>query len=291
MPEQLTLMAVHAHPDDEAIGTGGILARYSDQGIRTVLVTCTDGAMGDAPESGLKPGADGHDPDLVVKVRREELEEACRHLGVHHLEMLGYRDSGMMGWPQNDAEGSFWSTPVEEGGAKLSQLMEKYQPQVVVTYDDNGFYGHPDHIQAHRITMAAVDVTGIPKKLYFTAVPRSAIAEMMKRAREMGLPAPGSDNEGEGEQQPGGDTAEADPDNPPFGTPDELIAAVIDVGDVFERKRAALIAHRSQVTENSWFLQLPEEVMRMVFGREAFVRHLDTTGASLPEDDLFAGLR
>ena len=92
-----------------------------------------------------------------------------------HLELLGYHDSGMDGWPQNDAPGSFWQTPVAEPAARLADLMRKYRPQVVVTYDENGFYGHPDHIQANRITHAALEESGIPAKLYYTAIPRSAI--------------------------------------------------------------------------------------------------------------------
>ena len=111
----LTLMAVHAHPDDEASTTGGILARYSAEGIRTVLVTCTNGELGDGHEIS-KPGDVDHDEAWVVATRRRELEKSCEILGVTYLEMLGYRDSGMMGWPQNDAEGSFWTTPVRDGG-------------------------------------------------------------------------------------------------------------------------------------------------------------------------------
>src|SRR5215472_10935022 len=166
--EPLTLMAVHAHPDDEAIGTGGILARYAGEGVRTVLVTCTNGELGDAP-GGLKPGDPGHDEKVVVPVRRSELEASCKVLGVSHLELLGYHDSGMEGWPQNDAPGSFWRTPVPEAAARLAELMRTYQPQVVVTYDENGFYGHPDHIQANRITHAALEQWGEPAKLYYTA--------------------------------------------------------------------------------------------------------------------------
>src|SRR5580698_3601251 len=134
----LTLMAVHAHPDDEAIGTGGILARYSSEGVRTVLVTCTNGELGDAP-GPVKPGDPAHDESVVVPLRRRELEESCRVLGVDHLELLGYHDSGMEGWPQNDAPESFWQAPVADAGHRLAELMEKYQPQVVVTYDANGF--------------------------------------------------------------------------------------------------------------------------------------------------------
>src|SRR5690242_1124679 len=103
----LTLMAVHAHPDDEAIGTGGVLARYAAEGVRTVLVTCTDGRCGDGP-GGVKPGDPGHDPHAVVEMRRKELEASCAALKVAHLELLGYADSGMMGWATNNGDGSFW---------------------------------------------------------------------------------------------------------------------------------------------------------------------------------------
>src|SRR6202041_1324175 len=144
---------------------------------RTVLVTCTNGELGDAP-GGIKPGEPGHDESVVVPLRRHELEASCAVLGVRHLELLGYHDSGMQGWPQNDAPGSFWQTPVAEAGHRLAVLMEKYRPQVVVTYDENGFYGPPDHIQAKRITLAAIAECHIPDKLYYTAVPRSAIRGM-----------------------------------------------------------------------------------------------------------------
>ena len=206
MPERpLTLMAVHAHPDDEAISTGGVLARYSDEGVRTVLVTCTNGELGDAP-GGLKPDDPGHDESVVVPLRRQELEASCAVLGVHDLELLGYHDSGMAGWPQNEAEGSFWHTPVAEAGHRLAELMRHYEPQVVVTYDENGFYGHPDHIQANRITHAALAEWGAPTKLYYTALPRSRLAEFSQVLAEAGIEGPGEEVQ----------------ENPDFGTPDEL---------------------------------------------------------------------
>ena len=113
----LTLMAVHAHPDDEATSTGGVLAKYADEGITTVLVTCTNGELGDS--GNIKPGEDGHSIEDVVKLRASELEASSKVLGVTHLEMLGYHDSGMMGWPQNDSPGSFWSTPVDLAAAEV----------------------------------------------------------------------------------------------------------------------------------------------------------------------------
>jgi LmbE family N-acetylglucosaminyl deacetylase len=265
-------MAVHAHPDDEAIGTGGILARYAEEGVRTVLVTCTNGELGDAP-GGLKPDDPGHDEEVVVPLRRAELEASCAELGVSHLELLGYHDSGMDGWPQNDKSGSFWRTPVEEPAARLAALMRTYRPQVVVTYDENGFYGHPDHIQANRITQAACKDSGIPAKLYYTAIPRSALSGFREVLEETGIEPP-SDVE----------------DNPDFGTPDELVTTRIDVSAVTGRKYASLAAHASQ-SDNIFFLEMGEEMFSRLMNAEFFVRALDTTNAPVPEDDLFAGLR
>src|ERR1700678_3709766 len=125
----LTLMAVHAHPDDEALGTGGVLARYADEGVRTVLVTCTNGELGDGP-GGVKPGEPGHDEGQVVAVRRKELEASCAVLGISDLELLGYHDSGMEGWSQNSAPDAFWRVPVDAAAARLRTLYQRYQPQV-----------------------------------------------------------------------------------------------------------------------------------------------------------------
>jgi LmbE family N-acetylglucosaminyl deacetylase len=270
--EPLTFMAVHAHPDDEALGTGGVLARYSDEGVRTVLVTCTNGELGDGP-GGTKPGEAGHDEATVVAKRHEELLASCAILGVTHLELLGYRDSGMDGWPQNGAEGSFWTTPVDTAAARLEELMERYRPQVVVTYDEHGFYGHPDHIQTHRVTMAAVDSTGIPAKVYYTAVPKSALAAMAETLRTHGVELP--------------EPVDEDPD---FGTPDELITTSVDCTAVAGRKYDSLAAHASQM-DNVFFLSLGRPAFEQLMTREAFVRVRDRTHYPVPEDDLFAGLR
>jgi LmbE family N-acetylglucosaminyl deacetylase len=272
----LTLLVVHAHPDDEAIGTGGILAKYSAEGVRTVLVTCTDGACGDGP-GGVKPGEEGHDPAAVIAVREEELRKSCEVLGVSHLELLGYRDSGMEGWPQNDAPNSFWRTPVEDGAAKVAALIDRYQPQVIVTYDENGFYGHPDHIQAHRITMAAVEQTGSDAKVYWTTVPRSMFAEFRKLMIELGAP----DWDEELPQEDGELT---------LGLPDEEISTWIDVSDFARQKYASLEAHASQ-GENIFFLQMGVDLFAQYMGGETFQRVRDTTGSAVPEDDLFADKR
>ncbi|MDX2678017.1 PIG-L family deacetylase [Streptomyces sp. NY05-11A] len=272
----LTLMAVHAHPDDEATGTGGVLARYAAEGIRTVLVTCTDGGCGDGP-GGVKPGDPGHDPAAVALMRRQELEASCDVLKVSHLEMLDYGDSGMMGWPANDAPGSFWQTPVEEGAARLAELFRRYRPDVVVTYDENGFYGHPDHIQANRITMAALAMTEPTPKVYWTTAPRSMMQRFGEVMREFGGEA----------QEP--DPAEAAA-LAEIGLPDEEITTWVDTTAFGAQKFDALAAHASQ-GENIFFLRMGQAKFTELMGVETFVRVQDTTGAAVPENDLFAGLR
>ncbi len=314
-------MAVHAHPDDESISTGGILARYAAEGVRTVLVTCTDGGGGDG-EDGAKPGQPGHDRASVIAARQAELERSAKVLGVTHLETLGYADSGMMGWPDNDEPGSFWQTPVSEAAGRLAQLMRRYEPQVVVTYDPNGFYGHPDHIQAHRITVAAARLTAIPDKLYYTAVPRSRMAEFGRRLQELGIEfgeddggadeggrtddggadeggrideggragGPGSADEGGRGGGPGsGGEAPAGP-REEWGTPDDQVTTYVEVARYADRKFDSLHCHESQ-SDNIFFLKMGRDVFGELMGMEAFVRAEDRTGAPVPEDDLFAGLR
>ncbi|MBB4946024.1 LmbE family N-acetylglucosaminyl deacetylase [Kitasatospora gansuensis] len=267
---------MHAHPDDEATGTGGVLARYAAEGIRTVLVTCTDGGCGDGP-GGVKPGDPGHDPAAVAAIRRQELEASCEVLKISHLELLEYADSGMMGWPTNDAPGSFWQAPVAEGAARLAALLRQYRPDVVVTYDENGFYGHPDHIQANRITMAALELTDLTPKVYWTTVPFSTMRRFGEAMRELG---------GD-EEQPESEEAV---DFSDIGLPDEEISTWVDTAAFAGQKFDALAAHASQ-GENIFFLKMGLERFTDLMGVETFVRVRDTTDAALPEDDLFAGLR
>jgi LmbE family N-acetylglucosaminyl deacetylase len=274
----LTLMAVHAHPDDESSSTGGVLARYSDAGITTVVVTCTNGEYGDGPDH-VKPGDPGHDPEQVAKTRLGELEEACRILGVTHLELLGFHDSGMPEWAYKDDANVFGNVPIDESAGRLAALVERYRPDVIVTYDDRGGYQHPDHLQAHRITVEAFRRTGIPAKLYLIARRRRDWEKLRERMEAAGieLPAPPPQM--------------LDPDVVQMMEEAERrITTTVDTSAVASRKRAALAAHASQL-DRSWWSQFPEDAFVDVFGHESFIRAEDETGTPLPEDDLFAGLR
>jgi LmbE family N-acetylglucosaminyl deacetylase len=276
MVDNLTLMAVHAHPDDESSGTGGVLAKYSAEGIRTVVVTCTNGEFGDAPGK-IKPGEPGHDPDQVAKIRLAELHTAIDYLGVTDLEILGYHDSGMSDWDYKERPDVFSNIPLDVVSARISGLIEKYRPQVVVTYDDNGGYDHPDHLHASRAAVAAVKATGIPSKLYLTAMRRSRWAEMWQALKDAGEEVP--------------DFGEIDEEAVRRMDESEArITTTVDIRPEMDLKNKALRAHASQI-EESWFSKIPPELAVKIFGDETFIRAMDRTGAPTPETDLFAGLR
>jgi LmbE family N-acetylglucosaminyl deacetylase len=266
----LTLMAVHAHPDDEVLGTGGVLAAYAGQGVRTVLVTCTNGEQGDGP-GGVKPGEPGHDAAQVAAVRLAEVRESAELLGVSHLELLGYRDSGMVGWAANADSGVFCNVPLAESSERIAGLMRQYRPQVVVTYDENGGYGHPDHIQTHRAAVAAAESTGIPAKFYYSAVSRSGFVQIRDQLQARGIDV----------------GSLGVPDD--FGVPDGAITTEVDVSAYLGPKREALAAHASQ-TENFFLKLLPEDIVDLVLSGESFTLRSAPAGMTR-EDDLFAGLR
>jgi LmbE family N-acetylglucosaminyl deacetylase len=278
MTEPLTLMAVHAHPDDESSSTGGVLATYSDAGIRTVVVTCTNGEFGDAP-GGVKPGEDGHDSRAVAELRLAELRKACAVLGVSDLETLGYHDSGMPDWEYRNRPEAFCNVPLAEVSAKIAELIGRYRPQVVVTYDAEGFYQHPDHVHAARAAVQAVSGTASrssPAKLYFTAMRPSSWQKVWQALRDLGADVPEREVTPEMRQQ--------------VATMEQRITTTVDIRPVLERKRDALFAHSSQI-QDSWFSKIPAEIAEEAFGVETFIRARDTTGAPVPERDLFAGLR
>ncbi len=276
MAETLTLMAVHAHPDDEASSTGGVLATYAGQGVRTVVVTCTNGEFGDAL-GGVKPGQDGHDKDQVAQLRLGELRESCKILGVTDLELLGYHDSGMPDWDYKDRPEAFCNVSLADVAARIAALIERYRPQVVITYDDKGMYQHPDHVHASRSAAAAVAATGIPAKRSLTAMRGSDWQKVWDALREAGVDVP--------------DRASFTPEmRQQMAEAEQRITTTVDIRPVLARKREALFAHASQISE-AWFSKLPPQIAEAAFGRESFIRASDATGVPVPEDDLFAGLR
>jgi LmbE family N-acetylglucosaminyl deacetylase len=279
--ETLTMMAVHAHPDDEASSTGGVLATYSAQGIKTVVVTCTNGEFGDAP-GGIKPGQDGHDEQEVAQQRLAELRKSCEILGVTHLETLGYHDSGMVEWDYKDLPDAFCNVPLDTVSARIVALIEQYRPQVLITYDDKGPYQHPDHVHASQAAQQAFAQSvalakGGPVKLYLSAMRGSVWKAVFDALREAGEEVP--------------DWEDSDPEAARMAEESEArITTTVDIRPVLSRKRDALFAHSSQI-QDSFFGKLPEAVAETAFGQEFFIRAEDSTGAPLPEDDLFAGLR
>ncbi len=275
MAETLTMMAVHAHPDDEASSTGGVLATYAAQGVRTVVVTCTNGEFGDAP-GGVKPGQDGHDEQAVAQQRLAELRKSCEILGVTDLELLGYHDSGMPEWDYKDRPDAFCNIPQAKVAARITGLIERYRPQVLISYDDQGPYQHPDHLHASLCAQAAFADSGIPAKLYLSAIRGSDWRKIRAALREQGVDVPNFEPDPEVLRR--GELAE------------QRITTAVDIRPVLARKRDALFAHGSQISD-SWFSKIPPEIAEATFGRESFIRVSDSTGAPLPEDDLFAGLR
>jgi mycothiol conjugate amidase Mca len=277
------LLAVHAHPDDECLGTGGILARYGAAGVRTVLVTCTDGAVGEISDPALAT------PENLAEVRSGELDESVRILGVSRLVKLGYRDSGMAGTADNQNPAAFEQADFDTAVGRVVQVMREERPQVVVTYDENGGYGHPDHIRAHQVAVAAFQAAGdperfpeagqpwTPEKLYYAVVPRSGFLKLSERLREAGIEVPFS--RPEDEEGP----------RPTFGVEDERVTTTVDVSDFVDQKRRALIAHRTQMGPDQFFMRLPEALFDDIFGRETFQRVSGPTSGST-EDDLFAAI-
>jgi N-acetyl-1-D-myo-inositol-2-amino-2-deoxy-alpha-D-glucopyranoside deacetylase len=264
-----TLLLVHAHPDDEAISTGGAMMKAKGEDHRVVLVTSTRGEAGEIynmDEKATRPH--------LGEVRTKELQTAAKILGVDRLEFLGYRDSGMVGTPENEDPRSFHQAPLEEASAKLAAILREERPDVVVTYDADGTYGHPDHIKAHHVTNAALDVLEKegwrPSKVYYTAIPRSLMEKFMEQVPE---------------EDRRNDTIRI------IGTPDELVTTRVEVGDFVDRKREAFAAHVTQNDPNSWFTTMADQMYRMAFGTEYYRLARGKPGSDLPEPDLFVGIR
>ena len=243
-----TLVCFHAHPDDEAIATGGTMAKAAAAGHRVVLVCATRGEHGEVPDGFLAPG------ETLAQRRVVETEAAAAALGVSRGEFLGYTDSGMVGTPENDLDGSFWSADVEEAAARLAAILTEEQADVLTCYDEIGGYGHPDHIQVHRVGLRAGELAGTPK-VFQATINRDHVLRLMKA-----MPRP------EGVDMP---DFEADAN---FGMPVSTITCVVDVSDHVADKRAAMKAHASQIGDEHFMLLMPDDAFAAAFGQEWYIR-------------------
>jgi N-acetyl-1-D-myo-inositol-2-amino-2-deoxy-alpha-D-glucopyranoside deacetylase len=284
------VLFVHAHPDDETLETGATMARYAAEGVGVTLVTCTLGELGEVIPADLAHLAFDHEGGLG-EYRIGELAAACRALGVTDHRFLGapgrWRDSGMMGTPGNEVPGCFWLADVDEAARELLAVITEVRPQVLVSYDARGFYGHPDHIQAHRVSLRAFELAGgLVSKLYATAVPRSVLIEAMAL-----LPG-----ESRGGQRGGVDFSRVESvEGLPFGTDDASVTTQIDASDYLGAKIAAMRAHATQIAVDSPFFALSDMVGRKALGTEYYTLLAGPGGSGGGlggrEKDLFAGLR
>lgn len=249
-----TLVSLHAHPDDECIATGGVIAQAAAAGRRVVLVVATGGEVGEVAEGFLDHG------ETLAERRVRETEAAAEILGIARIEWLGYRDSGMVETDDNHHDGSFWQADVEEAAARVAAILREEDAEVLTVYDENGNYGHPDHIQVHRVGARAGELAGTPR-VYEATINRDRVQEFA-RERYDEMIASGAEIPEELD----------DPDDITMGLPAALITTEVDVSEFVAVKRKALAAHASQVDETSFFLAMPEEAFAAMFGTEWFVR-------------------
>ncbi len=265
-----TLVCFHAHPDDEAIATGGLMRQAANAGHRVVLVCATRGEQGEPVEGVL---ADGEE---LWQRRMVELAAAAEILGADEPRWLGYHDSGMMGEPTNDDPGCFWQADVDEAAERLAEILREVDADVLTIYDDHGGYGHPDHIQVHRVGLVAAELAGVTA-VYEATMNRTRIKEMMAASDDEPIADAMDDAP---------DAAEMDD----FGTPEEHISFEVGVVDVIDAKRKSMMAHASQISPDSFFLKMPQEAFEVAFGVEWFnvPGRTDTGGPEMV--DLLPGL-
>jgi LmbE family N-acetylglucosaminyl deacetylase len=258
-----TLVCFHAHPDDESIATGGTMAMAAAAGHRVVLVVATRGEHGEVADGFLDAG------ETLGERREKETAASAAVLGAAAFEFLGYADSGMIGTPENELAGSFWTADVEEAAERLAVILRRERADVLTVYDANGNYGHPDHIQVHRVGVRAAELAGVTE-VYEATVNRD---HMIRGLREMAAQGPLPDGA-------------PDPDALDMGVPEAEVTTAVDVGEWVDTKRASMRAHASQIGEQSVFLVMPDEAFRNAFGIEWYIHR----GVTTPVAELETGI-
>ena len=280
------LLLVHAHPDDETINNGVTMAKYADLGAQVTLVTCTRGEEGEVLVSELASLASNKD-DKLGEHREIELKDAMVELGIKDFRFLGapskkWRDSGMMGTPANDRGDVFWQADLDEASNELVKIILEIKPQVLITYDEFGGYGHPDHIKAHRVAMRAAELAANQgwqvNKIYWNTMPRSVIQMGIEKMKEVGSDFFGAESV----------------DDLPFAKPDELVTTVVNAPEFVEQKLAAMKAHATQISVDGPFFALSNNLGLSVWGDEYYTlvkgekaAPFDSNGREL---DIFAGV-
>ena len=280
------LLLVHAHPDDETINNGVTMAKYAASGAQVTLVTCTRGEEGEVLVTELANLASDKD-DKLGEHREVELKDAMAQLGINDFRFLGapnkkWRDSGMMGTPQNERGNVFWQADLDEASHELVKIILEIQPQVLITYDEFGGYGHPDHIKAHRVAMRAAELAANQgwqvSKIYWNTMPRSVIQMGIEKMKEVGSDFFGAESA----------------DDLPFAKPDELVTTVVNAPEFVEQKLAAMKAHATQISVDGPFFALSNNLGLSVWGDEYYTlvkgekaAPFDSNGREL---DIFAGV-
>jgi LmbE family N-acetylglucosaminyl deacetylase len=265
-----TLVCVHAHPDDEALFTAGITSHYGALGYRVVLITCTNGQLG--IDSHARPGSDPlHDDEETAATRAAELQRAAIVAGFTRVVTLGYDDSGMKGWPQNELADCFMNADVNAVARTIAAILDEEHATVVVTYDENGYYGHPDHIMANVVTRAAVELAASPQRLYYPVTPRGVLEAFVAGARADGVFLPAW-------------IVDAS-----HTVSDDVVAATMDVRNYARRKHQAIATHASQV-DNADLVTMDEELFTLLFGIEYYQLAWSRDVTAGDETDLFGGL-
>jgi N-acetyl-1-D-myo-inositol-2-amino-2-deoxy-alpha-D-glucopyranoside deacetylase len=280
------LLLVHAHPDDETINNGVTMAKYAALGAQVTLVTCTRGEEGEVLVNELANLASDKD-DKLGEHREIELKDAMDELGIKDFRFLGapskkWRDSGMMGTPANDRDDVFWQADLDEASIELVKIILEIKPQVLITYDEFGGYGHPDHIKAHLVAMRAAELAANQgwqvSKIYWNTMPRSVIQMGIEKMKEVGSDFFGAESA----------------DDLPFAKPDELVSTVVNAPEYVPAKLAAMKAHATQISVDGPFFALSNNLGLSVWGDEYYTlvkgeksAPFDTNGREL---DIFAGI-
>ena len=278
------MLLVHAHPDDETINNGATMAMYQELGAHVTLVTCTRGEEGEVLVPGLSHLASS-ESDQLGDHRVIELALAMKELGITDYRFLGgekikFRDSGMMGTEPNDRPDVFWQADLDSAAKLLVEIIHEVRPHILITYDENGGYGHPDHIQAHRVAMRAAELADEWKvqKIYWNAIPKSLIAKGIEEMKKIGSSFFGADSA----------------DDIPFAKDDALVTAAIDGTEYVDRKMAAMKAHETQIAVDGPFFALSNNLGTQICGQEFYTLVQGNAAAPFDNDgretDLFAGI-